>query len=246
MGDGIIRSDPQSYCIGKRMTKSLAHLGKTLVIAPHPDDEVLGCGGTMARIADGGQEVHVGVVTRGYEPAFPASMVEKVRQELTAAHEIIGVKQCHFLDLPAAALDRIAGAQLNAAIAGLVQEVAPDTLFLPFVGDIHRDHQLVFFAGLVAARPRGPDVPQRIYAYETLSETNWAAPGVTETFAPNVFFDISETVQRKLKAFAMFESQVKPFPDERSLETLAALATLRGSSVYRHSAEAFMLIREVS
>jgi len=228
------------------MTDNLAHLGKVLVIAPHPDDEVLGCGGTIARLADSGQEVHVAIVTKGYEPDFPASMVNQVRQELFAAHRILGVTQCHFLDLPAAALDTLPGSRINAAVAGLVRDIAPDTLFVPFVGDVHRDHQLVFTSALVASRPRGPEVPQRILAYETLSETNWAAPGITEAFVPNVYFDISTTIDRKLEAFAAFKSQVKPFPDERSLETLRALATVRGSTVYRAFAEAFVLIRVVA
>ena len=227
------------------MKNGLAHLGKTLVVAPHPDDEVLGCGGTIARLANSGQEVHVAIVTRGYEPAFPRELVESVRAELAEAHKILGVSQCHFLDLPAAALDTLPGADINAAIGGLVQKLSPQTLFLPFLGDVHRDHQIVFNAGLVAARPRGPDAPRRVYAYETLSETNWAAPGVTETFAPNVFFDISETIRTKLDAFACFASQVKPFPDERSLKTIEALATVRGSTVYVPSAEAFMLLREI-
>lgn len=227
------------------MKESLNHLGKTLVVAPHPDDEVLGCGGTMARIADNGHEVHVAIVTKGYEPAFSSESVAQVRAELVEAHKILGVTQCHYLDLPAAALDTLAGAELNAAIGKLVQEIAPQTLFLPFLGDIHRDHQLIFTAGLVAARPRGPDVPRRIYAYETLSETNWAAPGVTETFAPNAFVDVSTTIERKLRAFACFESQVKSFPDERSLKTIEALATVRGATVYLPAAEAFMLLREI-
>ncbi|MEN7538020.1 PIG-L deacetylase family protein [Aurantiacibacter flavus] len=227
------------------MTDSLAHLGKTLIVAPHPDDEVLGCGGTIARLADAGQEVHVAVVTRGYEPAFPEALIEQVRAELAEAHKVLGVAKCHFLDLPAAALDTLPAAKLNAAIGGLVREIAPETLFLPFIGDIHVDHQLVFTAGLVSARPRGPEAPRRVYAYETLSETNWAAPGVTETFAPNVYFDISDTIERKLRAFACFESQVKPFPDERSLKTIEALATVRGSTVYLPAAEAFMLLREI-
>lgn len=228
------------------MENSLDQLGRTLVIAPHPDDEVLGCGGTIARIADSGQDVHVAIVTRGYEPAFSSESVEQVRAEMAEAHKILGVSQCHFLDLPAAALDTLPGAELNAAIGGLVAEVAPQTLFLPFVGDIHRDHQLIFTAGLVAARPRNLDAPRRIYAYETLSETNWAAPGVTEAFTPNVFFDVSETIERKVRAFACFESQVKPYPDERSLKTIEALATVRGSTVYLPAAEAFVLLREIS
>ncbi|GMN04247.1 PIG-L deacetylase family protein [Erythrobacter sp. MTPC3] len=224
----------------------VSHLGKVLILAPHPDDEVLGCGGTMARLADAGHEVHVAVVTKGYEPAFPAAMVEQVRAELAEAHEMLGVKKCHFLDLPAARLDTIPGAELNAAIGHVVSDVAPDSLFIPFLGDIHRDHRLIFTAALVAARPRTRAIPQRIYAYETLSETNWAAPGITEAFIPNVFFDISNTLERKLNAFERFKSQVKPTPDERSLKTIRALATLRGSTAFLEAAEAFMMIREIS
>ena len=228
------------------MTDTLSQLGKVLVIAPHPDDEVLGCGGTIARLADKGHEVHVAVVTKGYEPSFSSDLVAQVRAELAEAHDLLGVTRCHFLDLPAAALDTVAASELNAQIAGVIDEVAPDTLFVPFIGDIHHDHRLVFTSALVASRPRSRKVPNRIYAYETLSETNWAAPGVTEAFMPNVFFCISETVERKLDAFAKFESQLKPSPDERSLTTIRALATLRGSTVFRDHAEAFMLIREIA
>ncbi|WP_435418762.1 PIG-L deacetylase family protein [Parerythrobacter aurantius] len=227
------------------MTNSLAHFGTVLVIAPHPDDEVLGCGGTIARLADNGHEVHVVVVTKGYEPAFPSSLVQEVRNELLEAHRVLGVTRCHFLDLPAAALDTLPGSQINAAIGGLVRELAPDTVFIPFVGDVHRDHQLVFTAALVASRPRALNAPRRVLAYETLSETNWAAPGITEVFVPNVYVDIGTTIDRKIEAFAAFKSQVKQFPDERSLQTIRALATVRGSTVYRQAAEAFVLIRDV-
>jgi len=224
---------------------SLAYLGKVLVIAPHPDDEILGCGGTIARFANEGIDVSVAIVTRGQEPQFSAELVAGVMAEAKAAHALIGVRQTHYLDLPAAALDRVGATDLNAALAKLVQETAPDTLFLPFVGDIHTDHQLTFLAAMVAARPRHAGAPRRIYAYETLSETNWYAPGITPAFIPNVFIDISETLERKLDAFRCFESQVREFPDERSVEAIRSLAVVRGASMYRKAAEAFMLVRQI-
>ena len=116
---------------------------------------------------------------------------------------------------------------------------------MPFPGDIHRDHQLVFEAAMVAARPAGPVYPLRILAYETLSETNWNAPFLTPAFTPNVFIDIAETLETKLAAFAAFASQVRAFPAERSVEALSALARLRGATVHRAAAEAFVLVREV-
>jgi LmbE family N-acetylglucosaminyl deacetylase len=224
----------------------ISRIATALVLAPHPDDDVLGCGGTIARLAACGSRVDVAIVTRGQAPRFAEAQVAQVRAELAEAHALLGVTQTHFLDLPAAELDRVGQAEVNQAVAGIIGVVAPDTLFVPFVGDLHFDHRIVFDAAMVAARPRGSSYPRRILAYETVSETNWSAPGLSPAFQPNIFVDISDHVDAKLKAFALFASQCKSFPDERSLATLAALAALRGSTVNRHAAEAFMLIREVS
>jgi LmbE family N-acetylglucosaminyl deacetylase len=216
-----------------------------LVLAPHPDDEVLGCGGTIARLAAQGCIVDVGIVTRGMPPRFDAAQAATVRDETGKAHALLGVRTTHFLDLPAAELDQLAHADLNRAIGTLVHNLRPDTLFVPFAGDLHLDHRLVFDAAMVAARPRGDAYPLRILAYETVSETNWSAPRIAPSFEPNTFIDISTHLEAKLNAFACFVSQVRPYPDERSIETLRALAMVRGSCVSRAAAEAFMLIREV-
>lgn len=227
------------------MTEALARMGTVLVVAPHPDDEILGCGGTIARLAAAGHAVHVAIATRGTAPRYREEDVERVRQEAATAHALLGVAQTHHLDHPAAELDRVPHAELNAAMSALFAAVEPDTLFLPFVGDIHLDHQLIFRSALVAARPHSWNYPARIYAYETLSETNWSAPHVEPSFVPNVFVDIHETLERKLDAFACYQSQCRSFPNERSPEALRALATLRGATVHRRAAEAFLLIREI-
>lgn len=224
----------------------LSNFGKTLVIAPHPDDEILGCGGTIARLTDAGVTVVVAIMTKGTQPAFAAELVQQVAQEAIAAHAVVGTSELRHLDLVAAALDMMPATQLNACFAQLLGEVQPETLFVPFVGDIHLDHQMSFLGAMVAARPRSRAAPKRIYAYETLSETNWYAPGITPAFVPNVFIDISTTLDRKLEAFSLFKSQVKQFPDERSLAAIESLARVRGASVYRDAAEAFMLIRQIA
>jgi LmbE family N-acetylglucosaminyl deacetylase len=221
------------------------NFGRTLVIAPHPDDEILGCGGVIARLADEGGEVHVAVVTKGQEPAFTATMTATVRAEAEAAHRHLGVFKTHWLDQPAAMLAETPHADLNAALRAIVQDVLPQTLLVPFVGDIHLDHQLIFLSALVAARPHQPDFPTTILAYETVSETNWNAPYVTPGFRPQVFVDIGSQLQRKLEAMAMFRSQLRDFPHERSLETLKALAVIRGTSMHRSAAEAFVSIRQI-
>lgn len=218
---------------------------RVLVIAPHPDDEVLGAGGTIARLSDAGAEVVVGVVSRGGPPLFDPTAVEQVRGEAQAAHAHLGVARTAFLSQPAARLDEVPHHRLNQAIADLLREVSPDTLLLPFVGDIHLDHQLTFLSGMVAARPHRASFPSRILCYETLSETNWNAPLLSPTFAPNVFVDIAAQLERKLEAMSLYGSQQRDFPHERSLATIRALAMLRGSTVHRPAAEAFMLVRQV-
>lgn len=227
------------------MTDGMKDYGPVLIVAPHPDDEVLGVGGTMARLSDAGADVHVAIVTTGRSPRFAAEQVERVRIEALAAHKLLGVTATHYLDCPAAELGEYAHAELNRAISEVVRLVDARTIFAPHPGDIHLDHQLSFLSALVASRPHQKDFPTRIFAYETLSETNWNAPYLTPAFLPNMFVDISDTLQRKLDAFACFESQQKPPPHERSVATLTALATVRGAAVHRRAAEGFVTIRIV-
>lgn len=220
-----------------------ARSGLTLVIAPHPDDEVLGVGGTMARLADEGGEVHVCIATRGRAERFGQAQIERVRSETAAAHSRLGVTETHWLDHPAAELDTVPHGALNVSLGELVRRLGARMLFIPHVSDLHLDHQRVFLSSLVASRPHQAIYPRTVLAYETVSETNWNAPYLTPPFVPNVHVDISATLERKLAAFADFESQVRAAPHERSVETLRALATLRGATVHRPAAEGFVLIR---
>ncbi|WP_224826140.1 PIG-L deacetylase family protein [Cognatishimia sp. MH4019] len=220
--------------------------GPILVLAPHPDDEILGAGGTMAKLADAGREVHVCVVTAGKPPAFSESSAATTRAEAKRAHAHIGVYETHWMDHPAADLDSVPHKDLNASLGALIRDIAPGTLLLPHVGDIHLDHQLIFLSGMVGARPHQAAFPRTVLAYETLSETNWNAPYLSPAFLPQVFCDISDTLQRKLDAFAMFESQARQAPHERSVESLRALATLRGATVHAQAAEGFVLIRHLA
>ena len=227
------------------MNPSLDSFGRTLVIAPHPDDEILGAGGTIARLAKAGHEVVVAVVTSGRPPFFSREQVERVQAEAARAHALLGVSRTLWLDQPAAGLFDMPQADLNAALRDLVKDVDPQTLILPFVGDIHVDHQLTFLSAMVAARPHQAEFPATILAYETLSETNWNAPYLTPGFLPNLFVDVNETLTLKLEAMQVFASQLRPFPHERSVEALKALAMLRGATVHCRAAEAFVIVRHV-
>lgn len=218
---------------------------KILVIAPHADDEVLGVGGTMARFAAEGAEVYVVIATQGYPPDYPEEMSENVRQQGFAANRLIGVKETRFLTLPAANLDSVPYREINHQLVEAIHNIQPEVLYIPFNGDLHVDHQRIFLSALVAARPNRINAPTTIYAYETLSETNWNAPYLTPNFVPNVFVDISGYLEMKIQAMEIYASQLKPFPHERSEKTLRALATLRGSTVGRFAAEAFVMVREI-
>jgi LmbE family N-acetylglucosaminyl deacetylase len=199
----------------------------------------------MARLADEGVEVTVAILTRGYPPHFSEERVQAVRAEAAKAHAVLRVKETLFLDFPAAALDTVEHRVMNKAISDICKRVLPEYMFVPFAGDVHLDHQIAFRSALVACRPDGGPVPKAVFAYETLSETNWNAPLVTPGFIPNTFFDISSFLELKLQAFACYASQVRSFPNERSVETLRALAMLRGSTVSLPAAEAFIAIRQV-
>ncbi len=215
------------------------------ILAPHPDDEVLGVGGTLARYAAEGHETHVVVVTKGGPPRYSAKVVETSRREAALAHAVLGIHATHFLGLPAAELDRVPHGEVNAAIGRVLQEIGPDELFLPFIGDIHLDHQLTFLSALVACRPHGQPFPAVIRAYETLSETNWNAAYLTPPFVPNHYVDISAFLDTKLKALGCFAGEMRAFPHERSLEAVRALAMHRGATVGRSAAEAFVTVRSV-
>jgi LmbE family N-acetylglucosaminyl deacetylase len=219
-----------------------------LVIAPHNDDEILGCGGVMSKYIKQGKNVYVIVVTNGHLGApelFSKEGTEKVRSEALKAHTFLGVKKTIFLDFPAVNLDALPAYKLSLAISKVISEFQIDTLYIPHRGDIHKDHRITYEAALVAGRPINNSTVKRIYAYETLSETEWAAPFGDDVFIPTVFINIKNEIDDKLKAFAFFSTQIKKFPHSRSPEIIRTLSNYRGATVGCANAEAFMLIRSI-
>ena len=216
-----------------------------VVVAAHPDDEVLGCGGAIARHARLGDRVHVVVVTRGMPEVFSPAFIEQGRRELAEAHKILNVASVKFLDFPAPALDTTPGYLVADAIRAVLVEIQPHIVYLPHHGDIHGDHRAVNRATLVAARPNGTLRVSRMLAYETLSESEWGNPNGSDAFQPTVFIGISEYLADKIEAMKCYRSQLKASPNARSLEAIRALATYRGHTVNLAAAEAFMLVREI-
>jgi len=215
-----------------------------LVVATHPDDEVLGCGGVMARHAAQGDHVHVLVVTRGIPELFSKNLIKQIRQELQAAHALLKVEHTHFMDFPAPKLDMVPHHELADGIKKVIDRICPQVVYMPHAGDLHIDHRAVHLAVLVAARPIDHCPVNQLLSYETLSETEWSPPVTENVFAPTVFVDIYAFLEIKLKAMACYMSQLKDPPHPRSLETIKALACLRGATVGLHAAEAFVLVRQ--
>ncbi len=218
-------------------------MSKVLIFAPHPDDEILGCGGTMIKHIDSGDEVYVCIVTKGMMPLFPPELVEKTRSEAKACHQHIGVIKTFFLDFPAVMIDKENRYEVNGKILDVIKEVKPDEVFIPHWGDMQKDHQIVADACMVALRPKYEPKIKAIYSYETMSETAWNAPNVQNEFIPNVFVDIADTLNRKKEALGYFKTQLSPFPDARSIEAVESLAKYRGALMHMKAAEAFMLLR---
>lgn len=209
-----------------------------LVIAPHNDDEVLGVGGTISKHASEGHNVFVCEVTSGSE-------YKKLQDEAKKAHAVLGVKESFFLNLPVVKLKTIDPIEINSAISNIVQQVNPQVVYIPFIGDMHMDHREVTESALVALRPINNSTVQSIYMYETLSETGWNIPNSERSFIPNTWVDISSYLEKKIEAMKCYESQIKVYPNPRSTDGIKALAMYRGSTVSVQYAESFMLVRNI-
>jgi N-acetylglucosamine malate deacetylase 1 len=224
-------------------------IGKNiLVVAPHCDDEILGCGGIIAKYVSQGCKVYIAIVTNGNLGApelFSEEGTKKVRSEALNSHRVLGVSETFFLDFPAPRLDSIPAYKLSIAISKIINEKSIEVLYIPHRGDIHKDHRITYEASLVAARPINNCPVKKIMAYETLSETEWAPPFGDDVFIPTIFENIEGFIDKKKEAFACFTTQIKEFPHPRSLKTIEILSNFRGATVGKNYAEAFMLIREI-
>lgn len=216
-----------------------------LVFAPHPDDEVLGVGGTIAKRSREGHNVYICVVTKGVAPLYDDIGVQLIQQQCREADMFLGAKETIFLDFPAVMLETVPRYELNGKISDVVQHFKPDEVYIPHHGDMQLDHKMIVGAAMVALRPKYKHIVKRIYAYETLSETGWDIPNTVNDFIPTVYEDITDTLQLKLKAMQFFNSQLGVFPEARSIDSLVSLAKFRGTTVNCHAAEAFSLVREI-
>ena len=221
-----------------------------LVIAAHPDDEVLGVGGTIARLSNEGKNVYVLIVTDGSSSQYGsdpnlAGILEEKEEETRKCAEILGVKKVIYGGLPDMKLDTVPHKEINKVIENIIDEIQPDTVFTHFWGDVNVDHQNVYKSTLVAVRPLMGQVVKRLLCYRVPSSTEWTPCKPDTMFVPNVFVDIASVAQRKYDAFSMYTTELRDYPHPRSKRHLSELDTVNGLQVGLRCAETFMLLREI-
>jgi LmbE family N-acetylglucosaminyl deacetylase len=217
---------------------------RILIIAPHPDDEILGSGGTLLRRRAEGAELGWLIVTGILEQnGWPAKLVQQRETEIAKVAELIGFKEIFNLRLPTAQLDRIPLGDLIDKFSIVFKSFQPEEVLLPNRSDAHSDHRVVFDAAAACTKWfRYPSV-RRVLAYETVSETDFSLDA-DHAFHPNCFVDISNYLERKLEVMAVYKTEIGVFPFPRSIEAIRALACLRGATSGFKAAEAFQMLRE--
>ena len=225
---------------------------KVLIIAAHPDDEVLGCGGTIARHTDSGDKVHILIVAEGATSRQPQRNRIQANEELSALEEaaktagsILGAEGVELLDLPDNRLDSIDRLDLIKQIEDRINQHQPQVIYVHHAGDVNVDHRRLHEAVITACRPTPGQPVRRILSYEVASSSEWQPPGSAPTFTPNFFIDISSQWDRKREALLAYSSEMRAWPHSRSLEAVEHLARWRGAQVGVQAAEAFFLLRQV-
>ena len=219
---------------------------KVLCIAPHPDDETLGCGGSLLRHIAEGDEVHWLIVTSiTKDIGYSVARIDSREHEICEVASTYGFKQVHRSGLPTTRLDTLPKSDLVGAIAKVIAEVCPQRLYIPYRNDVHSDHAAVFDAAISCSKTfRYPSI-REIYSFETLSETEFGLRPDDQGFRPNLLTDITPWIEKKIEIMRMYSGEMGSFPFPRSEECIRALAMLRGSQAGVRAAEAFMILKEI-
>jgi len=217
-----------------------------LVVAAHPDDEILGCGGVMARHAQMGDSVNILIVAEGATSRSPSEGggdVDELQTSARRAAGILGANEPEFLGLPDNRLDSLPLLDVIKPVEKRINEIGPSVVYTHHAGDLNIDHRIVHQSVMTACRPLPGCSVTAIFAFEVLSSTEWGvAPG--GEFVPNHFVNIDKHLEKKLAALGCYEGEMRPFPHARSLEAARALALVRGSAAGLRAAEAFVTLRE--
>lgn len=222
-----------------------------LILAAHPDDEVLGCGGTIAKLVDQGSIVHVAFLADGVfsREGDKVSRQEELcirRAAAQKACDILGVNSVSFGDFPDNRMDTVALLDIIRVVGELIAEHLPDTVFTHHAGDVNIDHRRLHEAVVTACRPQQGHPVKTLLCFEVPSSTEWQLPASAPAFMPNWFIDISITLDRKLAALEAYVDELRSWPHPRSRQGVEHLAHWRGATVGVDAAEAFILGRQLS
>jgi LmbE family N-acetylglucosaminyl deacetylase len=222
-----------------------------LVVAAHPDDEVLGCGGTIARRAADGDDVYISIFGEGITSRY-TDRADAEQELLTALHgdsrrvaDQLGARDLFMYNLPDNRFDTVPLLDVVKIIEELVDRLKPEVIYTHHAGDLNIDHVVLNRAVMTATRPVGGSPVRSIYCFEVASSTEWAFGQYGGAFRPNVYVDIAGTLERKITAMEAYESEARPFPHPRSPEALRAIAQRWGSQVGLQAAEVFELVRSI-
>lgn len=224
-----------------------------LIIAAHPDDEALGCGGSMSKWSKNGHEVHVVIMAEGAtsrdekrDRESRQSEISNLAKSSRKAGKIFGVKSLNLLDFPDNRMDSVDLLDVIKTIESFIKNIKPDIVVTHHSSDLNIDHQIIHQAVITACRPQPENSVNRILTFEVPSATEWQSPTYGNSFTPNWFEDISETLDYKIKSLKIYKSEIRDWPHSRSIKAIEHLARWRGASVGCKAAEAFNLIRNVA
>lgn len=222
---------------------------RILVVAAHPDDEVLGCGGTIARLVAQGYEVSVAILGEGSTSRAlrrdqgADSSVDELEAQAKSVSALLGVSDLRCCRLPDNRFDTLPLLEVAKVVEEVLSDRKPETVFTHSGGDLNRDHQVAFQATLIATRPQGANTVREVYSYEVLSSSEWSFQRLEPVFRPNIYVDITQTLDKKIAALKLYAGEVRDFPHPRSPEALRAAAMRWGSVSGMLAAEAFEAVR---
>jgi LmbE family N-acetylglucosaminyl deacetylase len=220
---------------------------RVLAIAPHADDETLGCGGTLLKHRSHGDAISWVVVTRAHQPQWSPDQLDRKEQEIQSVAAAYGFERVFRLDFSTIKMDTVPLGEIISSLHQVIDEARPECVYLNHSGDVHSDHRVIFSAVTSAIKPfySARHQVKRLLSYEVLSSTEAAPPDRATSFVPNVFSDVSPFIDRKLEIMSLYQSEAQPSPLPRAGESIRALARYRGATIGVEYAEAFMLVREV-
>ncbi len=221
-------------------------MNNVLIIAVHPDDETLGCGGTLLKHKASGDKIHWLISTEmKKKDGFSEDIIERREKEICKVSELYDFDSLHNLGLPTMRVDEFSMSKLVSMFSTVINKVKPDLIYLPFKNDVHSDHRKIFEAAYSCTKSFRYPFIKKIYMIETLSETEFAISTKEESFSPNSFIDISDFMDKKIKIMKTYQSETGQHPFPRSEKNIKALATYRGASSGCKYAESFMMIKEI-